>query len=104
MVADSIVYMPADVDCETTSTWMRPHGRLGPEAPSSIRQPDIIDHALVSARPPHFNQRLCAERGAVHIDQGLDNFEERYRGRIIRQTSQRAAKFGLSVVPTSQAT
>ena len=35
--------------------------------------------------------------------QGQDYFEERYRERVIRQISQRAAKLGLSVVPTPHA-
>lgn len=43
-------------------------------------------------------------KGEEYTDQGQDYFEERYRERVIRQITQRAAKLGLSVVPTAQAT
>ena len=42
-------------------------------------------------------------KGEEYTDQGQDYFEERYRERVIRQITQRAAKLGLSVVPTAQA-
>ena len=42
-------------------------------------------------------------KGEEYTDQGQDYFEERYRERVIRQISQRAAKLGLSVVPTPHA-
>jgi hypothetical protein len=42
-------------------------------------------------------------KGDEYTDQGQDYFEERYRGRLIRQISLRAAKLGLSVVPNAQA-
>ncbi|MBN8488554.1 MAG: hypothetical protein J0M20_12635 [Burkholderiales bacterium] len=42
-------------------------------------------------------------KGEEHTDQGQDYFEERYRERVIRQITQRAAKLGLSVVPAAQA-
>jgi transposase len=42
-------------------------------------------------------------QGQDYTDQGQDYFEERYRERVIRQISLRAAKLGLSVVPTAQA-
>ena len=41
-------------------------------------------------------------KGEEYTDQGQDYFEERYRERVIRQISQRAAKLGLSVVPAAQ--
>ena len=41
-------------------------------------------------------------KGEEYTDQGQDYFEERYRERVIRQITQRAAKLGLSVVPTPQ--
>lgn len=36
-------------------------------------------------------------KGQDYVDQGQDYFEERYRERVIRQLSQRAAKLGLQV-------
>ena len=42
-------------------------------------------------------------KGEEYTDQGQDYFEERYRERVIRQITLRAAKLGLSVVPTAQA-
>lgn len=42
-------------------------------------------------------------KGKEYTDQGQDHFEERYRERVIRQITLRAARLGLSVVPTAQA-
>jgi transposase len=41
-------------------------------------------------------------KGEEYTDQGQDYFEERYRERVLRQLTQRAAKLGLSIVPTVQ--
>lgn len=41
-------------------------------------------------------------KGQEYTDQGQDYFEERYRERVIRQLSQRAAKLGLQVVAAEQ--
>ena len=53
-------------------------------------------------QPPRLLYTLLTQ-GEEYTDQGQDYFEERYRERVIRQISQRAAKLGLSVVPTPQA-
>lgn len=38
-------------------------------------------------------------RGEEYTDQGQDYYEERYRERVLRALSQRAAKLGMQVVP-----
>ena len=38
-------------------------------------------------------------RGQEYTDQGHDDYEERYRERVLRALSQRAAKFGMQMVP-----
>jgi transposase len=43
-------------------------------------------------------------KGEEYTDQGQEDFEERYRERVIRQITQRAARLGLSIVPKPQAT
>lgn len=43
-------------------------------------------------------------RGEEYTDQGQDYYEERYRERVLRALSQRAAKLGMQVVPCSCAT
>ncbi|MFZ2990186.1 hypothetical protein [Ideonella sp.] len=42
-------------------------------------------------------------QGEEYTDQGQDHSEERCRERVMRKTTQRAAKFGLSVVLTAEA-
>ena len=37
-----------------------------------------------------------------YTDQGQDYYEERYRERVMRALSQRAAKFGMQMVPIAQ--
>ena len=37
-----------------------------------------------------------------YTDQGQDYYEERYRERVLRSLSQRAAKLGLKMVPIEQ--
>ena len=41
-------------------------------------------------------------KGKEYTDQGQDYCEERYRERVTRALSQRAAKFGMQMVPTAQ--
>jgi len=41
-------------------------------------------------------------KGEEYTDQGQDYFEDRYRERVVRQLTQRAAKLGLSIVPITQ--
>jgi transposase len=41
-------------------------------------------------------------KGEEYTDQGQDNYEERYRERVLRALSQRAAKLGMQMVPIPQ--
>jgi transposase len=41
-------------------------------------------------------------QGEQYTDQGQDYFEERYRVRVLRALSQRAAKMGMQRVPIAQ--
>jgi transposase len=41
-------------------------------------------------------------QGQEYTDQGQDCYEERYRQRVLRALSQRAAKPGMQMVPISQ--
>ena len=41
-------------------------------------------------------------RGQEYTDQGQDYDEERYRKRVLRALSQRAAKLGMQMVPIEQ--
>jgi hypothetical protein len=41
-------------------------------------------------------------KGEDYVDQGQEYYEERYRERVLRALSQRAAKLGLKVVPVEQ--
>jgi transposase len=41
-------------------------------------------------------------KGEQYTDQGQDYFEERYRERVLRALSQRAAKMGMQMVPIAQ--
>jgi transposase len=41
-------------------------------------------------------------KGEEYTDQGQDYYEERYRERVMRALSQRAAKFGMQMVPIAQ--
>ena len=41
-------------------------------------------------------------KGEEHTDQGQDYYEERYRERVLRALSQRAAKLGLQLMPIAQ--
>ena len=41
-------------------------------------------------------------KGQEYTDQGQDYFEERYRERVLRALSQRAAKLGLKMVQIEQ--
>jgi transposase len=41
-------------------------------------------------------------KGEQYTDQGPDYFEERYRERVLRALSQRAAKMGMQMVPIAQ--
>jgi len=41
-------------------------------------------------------------RGEEYTDQGQDYYEERYRERVLRALSQRAAKLGMQMVPIAQ--
>lgn len=41
-------------------------------------------------------------KGQEYTDQGQDYFEERYRERVLRALSQRAAKLGMQMVPVAQ--
>ena len=41
-------------------------------------------------------------RGQEYTDQGQDYLEERYRERVLRALSQRAAKLGMQMVPIEQ--
>ena len=38
-------------------------------------------------------------KGQEYTDQGQDYYEERYRERVLRALSQRAAKLGMHMVP-----
>jgi hypothetical protein len=38
-------------------------------------------------------------KGEEYTDQGQDYYEERYRKRVLRALSQRAAKLGMQMVP-----
>jgi transposase len=41
-------------------------------------------------------------KGEEYTDQGQDYYEERYRERVLRALSLRAAKLGMQMVPTAQ--
>ena len=41
-------------------------------------------------------------KGQEYTNQGQDYYEERYRERVLRSLSQRAAKLGLKMVPSEQ--
>ena len=41
-------------------------------------------------------------KGEAYTDQGQDYYEERYRERVLRALSQRAAKLGMKMVPIEQ--
>lgn len=41
-------------------------------------------------------------KGQEYTDQGQDYYEERYRKRVLRALSQRAAKLGMQMVPIQQ--
>jgi hypothetical protein len=41
-------------------------------------------------------------KGEQYTDQGQDYYEERYRERVLRALSQRAAKLGMQMVPIEQ--
>jgi hypothetical protein len=41
-------------------------------------------------------------KGEEYTDQGQEYFEERYRERVLRALSQRAAKLGMQMVPIAQ--
>jgi transposase len=41
-------------------------------------------------------------KGEQYIDQGQDYYEQRYRERVLRALSQRAAKLGMKMVPAEQ--
>jgi hypothetical protein len=41
-------------------------------------------------------------KGQDYTDQGQDYYEQRYRERVLRALSQRAAKLGLKMVPIEQ--
>jgi hypothetical protein len=41
-------------------------------------------------------------KGQDYTDQGQDYYEQRYRERVLRALSQRAAKLGLTMVPIEQ--
>jgi len=41
-------------------------------------------------------------KGQEYTDQGQDYYEERYRERVLRALSQRAAKLGMQIVPIAQ--
>jgi transposase len=41
-------------------------------------------------------------QGQEYTDQGQEYYEERYRERVLRALSQRAAKLGMQMVPIAQ--
>ena len=41
-------------------------------------------------------------KGEEYTDQGQDYYEQRYRERVLRALSQRAAKLGMKMVPIEQ--
>ena len=41
-------------------------------------------------------------KGQEYTDQGQEYYEERYRERVLRALSQRAAKMGMQMVPMEQ--
>jgi hypothetical protein len=41
-------------------------------------------------------------KGEQYTDQGQDYYEHRYRERVLRALSQRAAKLGMKMVPAEQ--
>jgi hypothetical protein len=41
-------------------------------------------------------------KGEEYTDQGQDYYEERYRERVLRTLTQRAAKLGMQMVPIAQ--
>jgi transposase len=41
-------------------------------------------------------------KGQEYTDQGQEYYEERYRERVLRALSQRAAKMGMQMVPIAQ--
>ena len=41
-------------------------------------------------------------KGQEYTDQGQDYYGERYRERVLRALSQRAAKLGMQMVPIAQ--
>ncbi len=43
--------------------------------------------------------RVRSFRGPAHTDQGQNYYEQRYRERVLRALSQRAAKLGMQMVP-----
>ena len=41
-------------------------------------------------------------KGEVYTDQGQDYYEERYRERVLRALSQRAARLRMQMIPIAQ--
>jgi hypothetical protein len=65
-----------------------------------------MDKAKAVTAAAHKLARLIYTRltkGEEYTDQGQDYYEQRYRERVLRNLSQRAAKLGMQVVPAQQA-
>jgi hypothetical protein len=69
---------------------------------------DVLTHGLgpcaVTAAAHKLAQPIYTIliKGQEYTDQGQDYYEERYRERVLRALSQRAAKLGMQMVPISQ--
>lgn len=73
------------------------------------RSPPIDDINVISAladiAAAHKLARLIytmLTKGEEYADQGQDQYEERYRQRVLHSLTQRAAKMGLKFVPIEQ--
>ena len=61
-----------------------------------------MDRAKAITAAAHKLARLIytlLTKGQEYTDQGQDYYEERYRERVLRSLSQRAAKLGMLMIP-----
>jgi hypothetical protein len=64
----------------------------------------VIQVQAVDAAAPKLARLIYTmlTRGQEYTDQGQDYYEERYRERVLRALSPRAAKLGMQMVPMPQ--
>jgi TP901 family phage tail tape measure protein len=78
---------------------------LGTSASAKIASVGLFGYAKAVTAAAHKLARLIytmLTKGEEYTDQGQDYYEERYRERVLRTLSQRAAKLGMQMVPIDQ--